>query len=106
MAPVVDSSPAKPGVLYGIGVGPGEPELMTLKGARVLERCRHIFVPKARSEDASIALSIAGRFLRADSSVCQLVFPMSADKGDCPGAGRRRPKASPMCSAWEKMRAF
>jgi precorrin-2/cobalt-factor-2 C20-methyltransferase len=72
----------KTGVLYGIGVGPGDPDLMTVKGARILERCRHIFVPKARSENGSIALSIAGRYLSVDSRVFELVFPMSADSGD------------------------
>jgi precorrin-2/cobalt-factor-2 C20-methyltransferase len=55
---------------------------MTLKGARVLERCRHVFVPKARSENGSIALAIAGRYLRADSRIHELVFPMSADSGE------------------------
>jgi len=70
------------GVLYGICVGPGDPDLMTLKGARVLERCRHVFVPKARSENGSIALAIAGRYLRADSRIHELVFPMSADSGE------------------------
>ncbi len=70
------------GILYGIGVGPGDPELMTVKGARVLEGCRHVFVPKARSENGSIALAIAGRYLRADCRICELVFPMSADRGE------------------------
>src|SRR5208337_4276864 len=72
----------KIGVLFGIGVGPGDPELMTVKGARVLERCRHVFVPKARRENESIALSIAGRYLKADSRIYELVFPMSADSGE------------------------
>ena len=70
------------GVLYGIGVGPGDPDLMTLKGARVLQGCRHVFVPKARSENGSIALAIAGRYLRADSLIHELVFPMSDDSGE------------------------
>ncbi len=69
-----------PGVFHGIGVGPGDPDLMTLKGVKVLERCRHIFVPKASSEKESIALAIANRFLSAGSRICELVFPMSADK--------------------------
>lgn len=72
----------KLGVLYGIGVGPGDPDLMTLKGARTLERCRHVFVPKARSENGSIALAIAERYLRPGCRVCELVFPMSADRGE------------------------
>jgi precorrin-2/cobalt-factor-2 C20-methyltransferase len=74
-----ESEKVKPGILYGIGVGPGDPDLMTLKGARVLQVCRHVFVPKARSEDASIALGIAKRFLSDDCQVYELVFPMSAD---------------------------
>jgi precorrin-2/cobalt-factor-2 C20-methyltransferase len=77
-----NDSPVKPGVLYGVGVGPGDPELITLKGARILEKCRCVFVPKAHSDNGSIALGIAGRYLRDDSSVCELVFPMSADKGE------------------------
>ncbi len=72
----------KYGILYGIGVGPGDPDLMTLKGARVLERCRHVFVPKARSENGSIALAIAGRYLGPGCQVHELVFPMSDDKGE------------------------
>ncbi|MDP2838872.1 MAG: SAM-dependent methyltransferase [Syntrophales bacterium] len=28
------------GTLYGIGIGPGDPELITLKGARLLGACR------------------------------------------------------------------
>src|SRR5208337_3722968 len=72
----------KIGVLFGIGVGPGDPELMTVKGAKVLERCGHVFVPKARSENGSIALAIADRYLRADSRIYELLFPMSADSGE------------------------
>ena len=49
----------KTGILYGIGVGPGDPELITLKGAKVLGMCRQVFVPKARGEGDSAALSIA-----------------------------------------------
>ncbi|MDR3568581.1 MAG: precorrin-2 C(20)-methyltransferase [Syntrophobacteraceae bacterium] len=72
----------KSGILYGIGVGPGDPELMTLKGARVLERCKHVFVPKAKSDNGSIALGIAGRYLGPGCLVHELVFPMSGDTGE------------------------
>ena len=34
------------GMLYGIGVGPGDPEWITVKAARVLGVCRHVFTPK------------------------------------------------------------
>lgn len=35
----------KNGILYGIGVGPGEPELMTLKALRIIRSCDVIVLP-------------------------------------------------------------
>ena len=32
----------QPGCLYGVGLGPGDPELMTLKAARILREARVI----------------------------------------------------------------
>ena len=68
------------GTLYGIGVGPGDPELITVKGASLLRECRHVFVPKARTEANSLALSIAKTYLREQAEIHELVFPMSADE--------------------------
>ena len=67
------------GILYGIGVGPGDPELITLKGARVLAACEHVFVPKSRAASESMALSIAQPHLPACAQVHELVFPMTSD---------------------------
>lgn len=72
----------KLGTLYGIGVGPGDPELITVRGANVLRRCRHVFVPKARTASESVALSIADRYLASDAQVYELVFPMTTDKDE------------------------
>ena len=67
------------GTLYGIGVGPGDPELITVKGANLLSRCKHVFVPKARTASDSVALAIASSYLGSDATVHELVFPMTAD---------------------------
>ena len=40
----------KNGILYGIGVGPGEPELMTLKALRIIRSCDVIVLPAASKE--------------------------------------------------------
>ena len=32
--------------LYGVGVGPGDPELLTLKAVRIIEQCEAIAVPR------------------------------------------------------------
>jgi precorrin-2/cobalt-factor-2 C20-methyltransferase len=72
----------KTGIFYGIGVGPGDPELITMKGAKALARCRDVFVPKARLEGDSTALGIAGHYLSADSRVHELLFPMTSDQAE------------------------
>ena len=46
------------GKLYGIGVGPGDPELITLKALRLMKECDVIAVPGKDPSD-SIALKIA-----------------------------------------------
>lgn len=68
-----------PGTLYGIGIGPGDPELITLKGARLISACRYLFVPKARTAAESVALAIAKPLVGPGTQIEELVFPMTAD---------------------------
>jgi precorrin-2/cobalt-factor-2 C20-methyltransferase len=70
------------GVLYGIGVGPGDPDLITVKGARILARCPHVFVPKAKHSADSVALAIARSHLSPDAAVHEVVFPMVTDPAE------------------------
>jgi precorrin-2/cobalt-factor-2 C20-methyltransferase len=67
------------GTFYGIGVGPGDPELITLKGKRILDRVKYVFVPKARRESESIALAVAAKHLPCSVSVQEILFPMVTD---------------------------
>lgn len=67
-------------MFYGIGVGPGDPELLTVKAASVLSACPHVFVPKARTGVESVALEIARKYVRNDAQVQELVFPMTPDQ--------------------------
>ena len=41
----------KAGVLYGIGVGPGDPELMTIKAIQTIKKCDAIVLPAATKEE-------------------------------------------------------
>ena len=69
------------GTLYVIGVGPGDPELLTLKAARVLREVRCICVPKGREEGSSLALSIVERALDLDGKeIVEAHFPMKKTK--------------------------
>lgn len=70
----------KVGTLYGIGVGPGDPDLITVKATKILEHCRHVFVPTARNEGGSVALTIARRHINPDAEIHEMVFPMTTDR--------------------------
>ena len=48
----------KQGILYGVGVGPGDPELLTLKAVRVLKACPVVAAPRTL-EGRTLALDIA-----------------------------------------------
>jgi precorrin-2/cobalt-factor-2 C20-methyltransferase len=66
----------KKGTLFGIGIGPGDPELVTVKGARLLGSCRHVVVPKAAEASESVALRIIQPHLKPATQIHELVFPM------------------------------
>ena len=51
-------TPSTYGRLYGVGVGPGDPELLTVKAQRVLRQVPVIFTPQAETSRESYALSI------------------------------------------------
>ena len=69
------------GHLYGIGVGPGDPELLTIKAANILGRVDVILAASSTRNDDSMALDIARPHLRPEARVVRLGFPMSRDEG-------------------------
>ena len=46
------------GNFYGIGLGPGDPELLTIKAIHTIQRVDCIFVPKSDTKEDSLALEI------------------------------------------------
>jgi precorrin-2/cobalt-factor-2 C20-methyltransferase len=67
------------GILYGVGVGPGDKELITLKAIRTLKGCDHIIIPKSSEKSDGVAFSIVEDHIDMDK-VIELVFPMTSDK--------------------------
>ena len=67
------------GDFYGIGVGPGDNELITLKAVRVIKSADCIFVPKADSKESSLALEIVGDLVEG-KRIIEQVYPMVKDK--------------------------
>lgn len=67
------------GTLYGVGVGPGAPDLLTLRAVTVLQRVDVILAAASSNREHSAALAIAQPHLRPDISVTRLNFPMTRD---------------------------
>jgi precorrin-2/cobalt-factor-2 C20-methyltransferase len=67
------------GTLYGIGVGPGDPELLTLKAARLLGRIAVVAYPAPLHGD-SLARSIAAPHLTAVTDEIALRMPFDPEK--------------------------
>jgi precorrin-2/cobalt-factor-2 C20-methyltransferase len=71
------------GKFIGIGVGPGDPELITVKAVKALKMVDVVSVPKAHADTPSIALGMVKHILeerKKPPEVLELVFPMTKDE--------------------------
>jgi precorrin-2/cobalt-factor-2 C20-methyltransferase len=66
------------GRLIGVGVGPGDPELLTLKAVRALE-CADAIAHFAKHGHASYARTIVARHLRAGIDEMSLLYPVTTE---------------------------
>jgi precorrin-2/cobalt-factor-2 C20-methyltransferase len=70
----------KIGTLYGIGVGPGDPELITLKSAKILNRVQVVFAAASTKNNHSLAVNIAKPHIPETTPIRMLSFPMTKDQ--------------------------
>ena len=84
----MESVKQTPGTFYGVGVGPGDPELLTRKAVGVLERCPVLATPRTRT-GSSVALEIVrGAVELEGKTLLPLDFPMSREEGELRAAHR------------------
>lgn len=67
------------GKLYGIGVGPGDSKLMTMKAVEILRSADMIITPKTEKKDGSVAFHIASPYIPEGTAILPLVFQMNND---------------------------
>ncbi|MCI9575402.1 MAG: precorrin-2 C(20)-methyltransferase [Clostridiales bacterium] len=69
------------GTLYGVGIGPGDPELITLKAARIIRQCPILAVPQT-GDSRQVALSIASQAIAdlEQKEILSLPFPMTKNQ--------------------------
>lgn len=72
------------GTLWGVGLGPGDPELVTVKAARVIGEADVVAYHSAR-HGHSIARGIAQPYLRPGQIEEHLVYPVTTETTDHPG---------------------
>ncbi|MDU0290461.1 precorrin-2 C(20)-methyltransferase [Saccharothrix longispora] len=69
------------GRLYGVGVGPGDPELVTVKAARLIREADVVVFHSAR-HGRSVARRVAEPYLREGQVEEQLVYPVTTEDSD------------------------
>ena len=73
------------GVLFGVGLGPGDPELMTLKAARLISGAQVVAYPALVGGD-SLARSIAAELISQDATEVVIQVPMTVDRAPAQAA--------------------
>ena len=68
--------------LIGIGVGPGDPDLLTVKAVKAIQRADTIMCPASNEDRPSIALSVITPLIdkSKNQEIIKLIFPMTKDK--------------------------
>ncbi|QUC64525.1 precorrin-2 C(20)-methyltransferase [Nitrosopumilus sp. K4] len=68
--------------LVGIGVGPGDPDLLTVKAVKAIQSADVIMCPASKVDRPSIALSVVDSLIdkSKNQEIVKLIFPMTKDK--------------------------
>jgi len=75
----------KKGKLYGIGVGPGDTDLLTIKASKILKKVDVVCSPRSAESKPSLALSIVKPILDERDDEYEIIdplFPMIEDKNE------------------------
>lgn len=71
-----------PGTFYGVGVGPGDPELLTLKAVRVLRSCACIYVPTSKLSRQDYLGEVAHRYAGQGCEIREVAFSLAGSTAE------------------------
>lgn len=72
------------GSLYGLGIGPGDPELITVKALRLLRSADIVAYPVADRNKQGFAYSIVKEYLTPEQTQVPLYFPFRLEQSSQP----------------------
>ena len=75
-----DQEEVRVGKFYGIGVGPGDEKLLTIKAVEVLEKLDVLLIPETQKGKEGVARKIAGKYLKKDLIIEYIHFPMVTEE--------------------------
>jgi precorrin-2/cobalt-factor-2 C20-methyltransferase len=80
--------------LIGIGVGPGDPDLLTVKAVKAIQNADIIMCPASNEDRPSIALSVVSSLIdkSKNQEIVKLIFPMTKDKDILKATWKRNAK--------------
>lgn len=73
---------------YGIGVGPGDPDLLTIKAAKILKDIDVLLLPESQKGRINIAYEIAADHINQQAKLISVEFPMVTDEKIINQAGK------------------
>lgn len=68
------------GKFFGIGVGPGAPDLITVRAREILARVPVVCTPRAHAEKEPVALRVVRSFLHPAAEVLEVATPMTRER--------------------------
>ena len=80
------------GKLYGIGVGPGNPEQLTLQAYDILQQVDVICPASSQPNKRSLALKIVEKAVDITAEIDKLIFPMTEDDSEMQQAWKQAGK--------------
>ncbi len=91
---------------YGIGIGPGDEKLLTIKAVETLQILDVLLVPKTKSDKPGIANTIASKYLKETLEIEYIDFPMVEDEEVFVNAGKKAADIIEKCIAKNKNVGF
>ena len=91
--------------LIGIGVGPGDPDLLTVKAVKAIQNADIIMCPASKEDRPSIALSVVDSLIdkSKNQEIVKLIFPMTKIKIFLKHTGKKIQKSWQKKFCQEKM---